>query len=425
MKLLNMTETLNDETCAGEPGQVSLSKERLKALQPELFRRGGLDKLLGPVEDSKRRWWKTHCQEHLQHGDSRAAVVISVKPTLLVAAFTDELDCVALMRFPRRLVAEEELEVGSRLLTVNTYSSFKDQPEPAEDLILGPGAGDRWANVSPLIADFLTEDRARVAARKAEIPESEWARCQELGEEWHAAKRPARDGRPVLAHVPAPKKRRRRKAKAPEKLKSRGAISFVVLFVVLGALRIGRKMLRHGDKAQDLSRVSKRGVDGAETLDEIKKAADAADKLDKLADKKEKGTGSSMGKIAPQPSAKDEDPLVRMLRESKDPNLRASMVQALGMAEPNSARVAALSLALVDDASVRVRRAAAKGLLGYGKAAKPALANLRLAASDPDEQVRHFSRKALANLGVPIDLRRRLAAPRRGTPPPRPRRRTR
>jgi len=38
---------------------------------------------------------------HLKMGDSRAAVVISIHPKLVIAAYTDELDCVAMLQFPR------------------------------------------------------------------------------------------------------------------------------------------------------------------------------------------------------------------------------------------------------------------------------------------------------------------------------------
>ena len=39
--------------------------------------------------------------EHLEHGDSRAAIVISTDPELLIAAYTDELDCIAMLRLPK------------------------------------------------------------------------------------------------------------------------------------------------------------------------------------------------------------------------------------------------------------------------------------------------------------------------------------
>ena len=38
----------------------------------------------------------------------RAAVVIAVKP-LLIAAYTDELDCIAMLHFPEELAAEYAL----------------------------------------------------------------------------------------------------------------------------------------------------------------------------------------------------------------------------------------------------------------------------------------------------------------------------
>ena len=60
--------------------------------------------------------------EHLEHGDSRAAIVVSTYPALLIAAYTDELACVAMLRLPKEpLVSKYSLLRGSRLLTVNTY----------------------------------------------------------------------------------------------------------------------------------------------------------------------------------------------------------------------------------------------------------------------------------------------------------------
>jgi hypothetical protein len=54
---------------------------------------------------------------HLDRGDARAALVAAITPDVLVAAYTDELDCVAMLRFPQELVDIYDLEVGTRLIT--------------------------------------------------------------------------------------------------------------------------------------------------------------------------------------------------------------------------------------------------------------------------------------------------------------------
>jgi hypothetical protein len=86
-------------------------------------------------------------------------------------------------------------------LTVNTYY---EQPTVAPDLIPGPGELGNWQNVSPLIADFLSEDVDRIAARKAQVEEAEWQRCALLGREYLRL-RPgiARDGSPYECWRPA------------------------------------------------------------------------------------------------------------------------------------------------------------------------------------------------------------------------------
>lgn len=138
--------------------------------------------------------------EHLRLGDSRAALVVGVSP-LLVAAYTDELDCVAMLRYPPEFVGTFQLREGSRLLTVNTY--FKE-PRIAADLVPGPAAHDEWTNVYPVIAEFLSEDAGRIERRKSEIDESEWERCALLAREYlrlHPGV--ARDGSPYTAFRPA------------------------------------------------------------------------------------------------------------------------------------------------------------------------------------------------------------------------------
>jgi len=161
----------DDRTTATDPGGVRLARDRL-ALWP---RRQSFAQMIG-------RWihGDKHAEriaEHLWLGDSRAATVVSPSP-LLVAAYSDELDCVAILAFPQEFQRRFNLRTRSRLLTVNTYFYL---PDVASDLSLGPGNMNRYGNFYPLIAEFLSEDVDRIAARKAEIPESEWSRCAELG----------------------------------------------------------------------------------------------------------------------------------------------------------------------------------------------------------------------------------------------------
>ena len=194
----------DNQTRASDPGDVTLSRARLLRLDPQAA---------SPLCWVKAGWllqgmvfgWRflEMLDEHLQVGDSRAAVVQSTEP-LLVSAYTDELDCVAILHFPSRLVQEEALEVGSRLLTVNTYlrALFSDDGV-ARDLQPGPLQYHRYVNFYPVVADFVSEDRHRIARRKVEIAEAEWDRCVQMGREClQRAPRRWRSGSPLRSHTP-------------------------------------------------------------------------------------------------------------------------------------------------------------------------------------------------------------------------------
>jgi hypothetical protein len=192
---------------ASDPGKVPLSLERLFRLEPKL---APVTAAAAPqrtdfqarrdaarVEAKRARFIET-LKEHLESGDSRAAVVFSVKP-LVVAAYSDDLDCVVMLRFPESLVAEHNLKPGSRLLTVNKYPTDR-----ASDVRRGPKQTQNYENVYPVIADFITDDQERVRTRKAAIAEAEWQRCSALAKQYHEqfpAK--SRDGSPLRSMCPA------------------------------------------------------------------------------------------------------------------------------------------------------------------------------------------------------------------------------
>jgi len=232
-------ETLSDEAVASFPGSVKLSRKKLSKLQPEfdslpawiLF----LIRTQQPVSFD-RSYWLKHIEEHLWYGDSRAAIVVSVAP-LLVAAYTDELDAVAILRFTDELVEQYDLKVSSRLLSVNIYYSSLDS---ASDLIIGPGAAGRWANFSPLIAEFLSDDSERMNERKDQISEQEWQRTEELASDKLENDKHVRDGRPMLCSRPA-KVERQPKVKTLDIYKS-GMVFFGLLaFTVLSFVAASRQ----------------------------------------------------------------------------------------------------------------------------------------------------------------------------------------
>jgi hypothetical protein len=171
-----MAKYHDEETAASDPAQVSLSVRRFRRLEPTA--RG--------LRGWYWRWFaggrqfEERLDEHLHLGDSRAACVVSIEP-LLVAAYTDELDCVAMLCFPSWLVEEHALKLGSRLLTVNSYAYGS---EVVADLEPGPNDLNQYVNFFPVIAEFVSDDGQRIAERKTAIASEEWQRCQSMGRDY-------------------------------------------------------------------------------------------------------------------------------------------------------------------------------------------------------------------------------------------------
>ncbi len=206
-------KTANDISTSKSP-TLTLSHRKLKAIEPELYSSRSWQKFLrengyrlaAPNEDADH--WKSYVEENLRRGDGRAAVVVSTSP-LLITAYAGELDCIAMLRFADQLVPKYDLSVGTQLLAVNVYLEWNFFLP--EDLNPGPRETGKYRNFAPMIADFLTDDVNLVEEKKAEIAKAEWRRAEALGQEYlkrHGEK--ARDGRPLLCHLPAkePEKKR-------------------------------------------------------------------------------------------------------------------------------------------------------------------------------------------------------------------------
>lgn len=203
------TRTLDNASGASNPGDFVFSAKRMRELQPELLHDDAWAAHLQrhPLEghdlDHHRRgWWSTHVQERLRHGDARAAVVVSLEP-LLIAAYSDDLDCVALVHFDEAVAREHGWQLGARLITVNTY---RNDPagKVAADLQPGPNAAGGWHDFGPLIADVFSEETGKLAKVKATISEAEWRRAEELGRQAleRTGGKTARDGRPLFVDQP-------------------------------------------------------------------------------------------------------------------------------------------------------------------------------------------------------------------------------
>lgn len=192
-------------TCGGgasDPARVTLANDKLRRFHPELFGvRGVVRDVSEWISQRFYAFTRTRLREWIYHGDSRAAIVVWTDP-LLVASYTDEMDCVVMLRFPEELVQEYALRRGSRLLSANSYMLRRPERPLQPDLIDGPRSTYQHALIFPMITDFLSDDLSRIAERKAEISREEWTRTASLADEY--LKRPgctARDGRPLYSGI--------------------------------------------------------------------------------------------------------------------------------------------------------------------------------------------------------------------------------
>lgn len=181
---------------SSDPLGASLDSRLLREFHPELF--GFWPRLRAAfsreIEDVD------YIRKMLERGDSRAAIVMSVEPCL-VASYTDELDCVVMLRFADWVVEEFSLSVGRRLVSVNFYDGSGDFPP---DLIIGDSGGGRHTSVHPIVVDFVCSDRELIELRIASIDEDEWDLTTRLGREYLRRKPGiARDGRPRFCSVAA------------------------------------------------------------------------------------------------------------------------------------------------------------------------------------------------------------------------------
>ena len=114
--------------------------------------------------------------EHLRIGDSRAAIVASVKP-LVVSAYSDELDAVILIGFPDDLATQYSLKAGDELIASWVYPTMRHAPS---DVVQGDGNLGHYNNGAPIVADFLSNSVDKIKKRKSGVSKKEWERVREL-----------------------------------------------------------------------------------------------------------------------------------------------------------------------------------------------------------------------------------------------------
>ena len=158
------------------PGKFKMDKKLVKQLRPEVYSFKQTMTDLGDLPSMLK--------DSMKKGDTQPAVVVSVDP-LLVACFAADMDAVALLCLPTEYGMLRNYQVGTKLLTVNSYDLDKmNKKRRSEDIFEGEHTSGRFRMYGPLIADLYTKNTKRLEEIKAQIPEEVWNYVAELGEEY-------------------------------------------------------------------------------------------------------------------------------------------------------------------------------------------------------------------------------------------------
>lgn len=119
----------------------------------------------------------------LCYGDTQPAVVVSVEP-LLIAAYSDEMDAVAMLLFPSDFAERYGLRPGSRLTTSNIYFGGT---RCAADLFPGANFSHQFSDFMPIVQLFLGKKDEKIKKKVELFPESRWQRVEQLASEYREA----------------------------------------------------------------------------------------------------------------------------------------------------------------------------------------------------------------------------------------------
>lgn len=165
---------LNPDSVAENPGGIRLSSKKYKQIL----------KLLGDsaVKFPHTLSLKKRIDEYLNMGDTQPAVVVSVSP-LTVAAYSDEMDAVVMLRFPEVLAEQYALKQGTRLVTSNVYS-FRRGFNVASDIFIGKNYLNRYSDFIPMVSLFLSDDEKFIRSRTELFDEELWKTAEHKAEKY-------------------------------------------------------------------------------------------------------------------------------------------------------------------------------------------------------------------------------------------------
>ena len=112
----------------------------------------------------------------LMFGDTQPATVVSTAP-LLIAAYSDEMDGVVMLRFDESFAEQYDLHPGDRLTASCVYFGGT---KVAQDIFNGAGWTHNFANFAPIIQLFLGKKDDKIREKTALFPEETWEKVAAL-----------------------------------------------------------------------------------------------------------------------------------------------------------------------------------------------------------------------------------------------------
>ena len=113
----------------------------------------------------------------LLEGDTQPAVVLTKSP-LVIAAYSDEMDAVVLLKFPDMFADKYNLSEGTRLTTANIY--FRSvEGTIADDIFVGKNFTKHYTDFVPIVQLFLGKSDEKIIAKTGCFDSYTWDRVIE------------------------------------------------------------------------------------------------------------------------------------------------------------------------------------------------------------------------------------------------------
>lgn len=174
---------IDPNTYAENAGNVRLSKEKFRQVRDKILKISFFDKT--QYNNNFER-----IDDYMMNGDTQPAIVYSVNP-LIISAYSDEMDGVVFLKFPKKLAEMYNLHEGMKLVTSNVY---KYGTKIAKDIEVGDGYLNRYVDFTPIVQLFLTDSENYAMKRTELFDEEVWDRVNHLTEEYSYSRHKARKG---------------------------------------------------------------------------------------------------------------------------------------------------------------------------------------------------------------------------------------